>query len=209
MHRKTNLVEMTYVTISKEEQLKAEAILSAQKLFQQFGLHKTTMEDIAKAMGRGKSTLYYYYKSKDEIFNEVVKHEIVEVFKKTKLAIDKVDTAEEKLKVYFSISLKAVKSKAILYKVIRGELLDNITQVSVLLKKFNTQEVQSIKEILILGINNEEFTILLNDEVDLFAYSVVSALRSLAFDMVLEEKFPNWDERLNGLTDIIIRGIKK
>jgi AcrR family transcriptional regulator len=153
--------------------------------------------------------LYYYYKSKDEIFNEVVKHEIVEVFKKTKLAIDKVDTAEEKLKVYFSISLKAVKSKAILYKVIRGELLDNITQVSVLLKKFNTQEVQSIKEILILGINNEEFTILLNDEVDLFAYSVVSALRSLAFDMVLEEKFPNWDERLNGLTDIIIRGIKK
>ena len=48
--------------ITKEEQLREESITAAQKLFQQYGLHKTTMEDIAKAMGRGKSTLYYYYK---------------------------------------------------------------------------------------------------------------------------------------------------
>ena len=130
MYRKTNLVEMTYITLSKEEQLKEESIQAAKKLFRQFGLHKTTMEDIAKAMGRGKSTLYYYYKSKDEIFIEVIMQEIEEVFKTTKNAIDKVVTAEEKLKIYFSVSLKAVKSKAILYKIIRGEVCynSNITE---------------------------------------------------------------------------------
>ena len=45
-----------------------ERILSAAKnLFSRFGLEKTTMEDIAKAAGKGKSSLYYYFKSKEEV----------------------------------------------------------------------------------------------------------------------------------------------
>ncbi|OYW78704.1 MAG: TetR family transcriptional regulator, partial [Sphingobacteriia bacterium 32-37-4] len=45
----------------KEEIFKEDIIREAQKLFQAYGLKKTTMEDIAKALGKGKSTLYYYY----------------------------------------------------------------------------------------------------------------------------------------------------
>ena len=58
--------------MEKEEIIVRETIESAKKLFQQFGLHKTTMEDIAKSAGKGKSTLYYYFKSKDEIFDKVI-----------------------------------------------------------------------------------------------------------------------------------------
>jgi len=208
LHRKTKLVEMDYKVLSKEELLKGEAILAAQKLFQQYGFHKTTMEDIAKAMERGKSTLYYYYKSKDEIFNAVITQEIADVYKITKKAIEKVDTAEEKLKVYFSASLKAVKGRAILYKILKGEVLENLEQINILIKKFNTQEVQSIKEIMMLGIENKEFVETLKPDIDLLAYSTVSALRSLAVDLITEDKFPDWDERLNVIISIILKGIK-
>ncbi|WP_461492021.1 TetR/AcrR family transcriptional regulator, partial [Pontibacter sp. HJ8] len=51
----------------KDEAIKTEILNEAQKLFRHFGWTKTTMEDIAKATGKGKSTLYYYYKSKDDI----------------------------------------------------------------------------------------------------------------------------------------------
>jgi AcrR family transcriptional regulator len=50
----------------KEEIFKEDIIREAQKLFQTYGLKKTTMEDIAKALGKGKSTLYYYYQSKEQ-----------------------------------------------------------------------------------------------------------------------------------------------
>jgi len=195
--------------ITKEEQLREESITAAQKLFQQYGLHKTTMEDIAKAMGRGKSTLYYYYKSKEEIFDAVIMREIDEVFKKTRNAIDKVITAEDKIKVYFSISIKTAKSKVNLYKIIRGEILENLFQVNTLVKKFNTREVQTVKEMLLLGINNKEFTPSLKEDVDLLAYSAVSALRSLTVDLAIKDKFPNWDERLNILVDLLIKGLRK
>ncbi len=42
--------------LTKEAIIRGEVIATAQKLFQKFGFSKTTMEDIAKAMGRGKST---------------------------------------------------------------------------------------------------------------------------------------------------------
>lgn len=208
MYANTKTVEMSLLNYSKEELLRDEIIRAAQKLFKQFGLQKTTMEDIAKSMGRGKSTLYYYYKSKDEIFDAVIQQEINEVFEKTKGAVTKAISAEEKLKTYFSITLKAVKGKANLYKIVRGEIGDNSSHVRSLIKKFNTREIQIVREILLLGISNNEFNQSIEEDIDLLAYSAVSAVRSLAIDLVIDDKFPNWDERLNVVINILIKGIK-
>lgn len=51
--------------------------------------------------------------------------------------------------------------------------------------------------------------VLLADGVDLASYSIVSALRSLALDPAIEEKFPNWDERLNALMVLLLKGLSK
>ena len=51
-------------------------IAAATTLFSRFGLDKTTMEDIAKAAKKGKSSLYYYFKSKEQVFAEVIRKEI-------------------------------------------------------------------------------------------------------------------------------------
>lgn len=199
---------MYSVRLSKEEQLREEIVQTAQQLFQQFGLHKTTMEDIAKAMRRGKSTLYYYFKSKDEVFEAVILKEIDELFLNTHSAVEKLNCAEEKLKTHFSVSAKTMKRKVNLYKIVRGEMIESLTQVKNLTMKFNGREIQSVKEILLIGIGNGEFSASLKEDVDILAYSAVSAMRSLTFDLATEEKFPNWDERLSLLISIFIKGLK-
>jgi AcrR family transcriptional regulator len=68
--------------VAKDDIIKDDILKEAQKLFQQFGVKKTTMEDIAKAMGKGKSTLYYYYCSKEDIFDAVITKEMDEVFER-------------------------------------------------------------------------------------------------------------------------------
>ena len=50
-------------TANKEEIVKA-----AQHVFARYGFRKTTMEEIASEAHRAKSSLYYYFKSKDEVF---------------------------------------------------------------------------------------------------------------------------------------------
>ena len=61
--------------ITKDDSMVREILSTAKNLFAQHGLKKTTMEDIANAMGKGKSTLYYYFPGKIEIFEAVVDEE--------------------------------------------------------------------------------------------------------------------------------------
>jgi AcrR family transcriptional regulator len=200
---------MSNLKLTKEEQVKDEAIRAAQKLFQQFGLAKTTMEDIAKAMGRGKSTLYYYYKSKDEIFDAVIGSEIEEVFQKIQSGVAKAGTAEEKLQRYITISFKAMKSKVNLYNTVREELHNDFSEVHRLIRKFNTSEVNAVKEILLFGVKNGEFGSSIEDEIDLVSYLIVNAFRSLTVDLVIESKFPNSDQKLTALVNMLIKALKK
>ena len=47
---------------------KKNIINGALKVFNQLGIEKTTMDEIAVESGFGKATLYYYFHSKDEVF---------------------------------------------------------------------------------------------------------------------------------------------
>lgn len=54
--------------VDKKEK-KDQIILSAIKVFVEKGFEKTTVNDIAQAVGIGKGTIYEYFKSKEEIID--------------------------------------------------------------------------------------------------------------------------------------------
>jgi len=57
--------------MSKKELVKEKIGRSAMQCFAKFGLDKTTLDDIAQAVGLNKASLYYYYRNKEDIFIEV------------------------------------------------------------------------------------------------------------------------------------------
>ena len=68
------------------------------------------MEDIAKAIGKGKSTLYYYYKSKSEVFQDVIIREADEVINSV-LRQHKGFFSSGKLQIYLQFSFDTLKVK--------------------------------------------------------------------------------------------------
>jgi len=215
LYDKTFLVEKFMST--KEETIQNEVITTAQRLFQKYGYSKTTMEDIAKAMGRGKSTLYYYYKSKDEIFEAVILKEADEVVHEILEATKQKTTAEDKLKAYLTTSLESIKVKMNLYEAIRKELLDsedisfNQKNMRIPIMQYNAREIEVVKDILLLGLKNKEFTTSISENVDLIAYTVITALRSIAMDLALNEKdlHPFFEiDKMNIMITILLRGLK-
>lgn len=196
-------------TITKEDRVREDILNAAQKLFQQYGLRKTNMEDIAKRTGKGKSTLYYYYKSKEEIFDEVVRREACQVFAETQKAIAESSSAEEKLEVYFLTSIKMVQEKVNLYNIVRNEFVDeNISRVRGLIKKMNLDDIETVKGILQLGIDNKEFMPEIAKEIDLISYIIVSATRSILIDLAIDAPVPGWDLRSKILVNLFIKGFK-
>ncbi|MBS1745874.1 MAG: TetR/AcrR family transcriptional regulator [Bacteroidetes bacterium] len=57
--------------MTKKENIKRKIGEAAMQCFSRYGLEKTTLDDIAKGVGLKKSSLYYYYKNKEDIFVEL------------------------------------------------------------------------------------------------------------------------------------------
>jgi AcrR family transcriptional regulator len=60
--------------VNKEE-YRLKIIFTASRIFSRHGFKNTTMDEISRALKKGKSSIYYYYGSKEEIFEAVVKYE--------------------------------------------------------------------------------------------------------------------------------------
>ncbi len=124
MYLKTKLVEKSN-DMNKDEKVKFEILEAARKVFQKWGINKTTMEDIAAESGKGKSTLYYYFKSKHEIFEEIAQNEIQKI---SNIALNKINlvmSPKEKLKNYLTSTLTELKNTVSLYPLVMGEVKGN------------------------------------------------------------------------------------
>src|SRR5690554_1784783 len=109
----------------KDEEVKKAIHDAARRVFQKWGLNKTTMEDIAHEAGKGKSTLYYYYKSKEEIFESVIVKEFSDIVDKAKAGADEIVSAKEKLIKYITTILAEIKKTVSIFPIVKGEIKGN------------------------------------------------------------------------------------
>ncbi|HEY9048766.1 MAG TPA: TetR/AcrR family transcriptional regulator [Ohtaekwangia sp.] len=195
--------------MTKDEAIRAEVLKAARTLFQRYGFLKTTMEDIAKAAGKGKSTLYYYYASKDEIFDAVMKEDMEEVLGLTDTAIEKAPTAEEKLKTFTVNRIKLLMQKAALYSVIFGEISNNPNLIKKIKKTFEAREQQVLKNILQLGIANKEFKPIDERDLDDLAYVMLYAFRGIEMGLIEDNRIKKIGDRLEIILGLLANGFKK
>jgi AcrR family transcriptional regulator len=194
--------------ISKDDVVLKEIISGARTLFEKFGLKKTTMEDIAKEVGKGKSSLYYYFPSKYEIFEAVVDQEITELFSIAQKAVDKAPTAKEKLKAYIKVRLNKINKLGNLSQVVKNDLMDNMSVVFNIKKKHEINQVNMIKGIIMTGIEKGEFKKIKEPEVCLMAYLFAATFRGISVP-VCTQTFPDLTQNADDIVEIMVEGIGK
>ncbi|MCS7257983.1 MAG: TetR/AcrR family transcriptional regulator, partial [candidate division WOR-3 bacterium] len=132
------------VEVKKEQILKA-----AGEVFARYGLSKTTIEDIAKAAGVGKSSIYYYFENKDEIFKAVIEEQVRAVQEKIKKAIETADNPIDKLKTFAVTRMKCFREVAHVYEhVFKEEYLKHYEYILNIRKAYDEAELQLLKSIL-------------------------------------------------------------
>src|ERR1700761_8601368 len=97
--------------ITKEEEMQRQILQAAKQLFQLHGFRRVTIDDIAKAIGKARSSLYYYYKTKEEILDAVIASEIKELITAITTASSMECTTEGKIKALLVTQLQTVLEK--------------------------------------------------------------------------------------------------
>lgn len=194
-------------SISKDEIVKAAILQAAERVFQKWGLNKTTMEDIAKEAGKGKSTLYYYYKSKEEIFETVIMTLFNEILIKAKKMIQGVNSPKDQLKKYVITTLTEMKNKALVYSIVRNEMQGNKALIDKIKNKFEITEKNFIKDILMQGLQSNEFNFT-KDELDSAAKTIVCIIHALYMYLFLDDN-DNIDinQKINITAKLITSGL--
>jgi len=193
--------------IQKDEIIIQEIVAGARTLFEKFGLKKTTMEDIAKEVGKGKSSLYYYFPSKYEIFEAVVEQEINELFKLAYKAIEKAVTAKDKLKAYTKVRLCKISKLGNLSQVIKNDLMDNMDVVMKIKKKHENTQVKMVREIIAEGVASGEFKKIRSTDIDLLALLFTAAFTGISLPMCSNHQFPDLAQRVDVIVDVMVEGI--
>ena len=70
---------------------------SARKVFARIGVQHATMNDIAEESGKGRRTLYTYFKSKEDVYNAVVEQELDTLISKLESVMNSALTPDQKI----------------------------------------------------------------------------------------------------------------
>lgn len=188
----------------KDDEATLAILEAAKRVFQKWGLNKTTMEDIAREAGKGKSTLYYYFKSKDEILEVVAKSELNNIISKAKSSTADLISSKEKLKKYIATMLIEIKKSTSIYSVVTGEIKGNPEFISRTAKLLNDKEEAIIMEILKEGLESGEFNFFKEAEISKAASVIVGMISGLCMYLF----FDNDDnEMIDIATRLIAEGI--
>jgi len=155
--------------------------------------------DIAHESRKGKSTIYYYFKSKDEIFKAVIDAEAEIRVAAIEAVISKIDDPMLKLKTYVYIRLQTLKQVVNYYEAIKNDLLDQLYFVDDLRTEHFEAEINLIKGMLHEGIGRGVYTI---KNPELTAKTIVTALHGFEVPLILknlpdEDLQKSVDEMLN------------
>ena len=149
------MVERMNESLSKEKE--EQIILAARRVFARYGFSKTTMEDISSEVEMGKASLYYYFPTKENLFQAAIKHEQDEFIKKADSLIQNHTSAGEKLKIYVEERLKFIQELVNLGTLSFNAVHDRHAIFLKMYESFAEREVSIIKKIIREGQSGGEF----------------------------------------------------
>ena len=132
------------MSISKTRQKLVDV---ARQLFAKNGLENTTMNDIALQSGKGRRTLYTYFKSKEEIYYAVIEGELERLSDKLdEVAARKIRPQDKIIELIYT-HLSMIRETVVRNGNLRAEFFRNIWMVEKVRKHFDDAEIELFRKV--------------------------------------------------------------
>lgn len=183
---------------NKKDANRENILKIAREIFSKYGYKKTTLDDIANAVRKGKSSLYYYFKSKEDLFQAVIMKEVEILGYELEIVINRNTDPVDKLRDYILTKMATFRNLANFYHAIENDVtaVGFIDDVKL---KYEQDEIRMIKRILIEGVRKNEFEIY---DFNLAAIGITTAIKGLEMPLAAGNYS---DVNLERSVDIILK----
>ncbi|WP_158799087.1 TetR/AcrR family transcriptional regulator [Pedobacter sp. L105] len=198
----------------KDDIVQEQIIQSAQTLFLVHGFNKVNMDDLAKAIGKGRSSLYYYYKNKEEIFIAVMDIAIRKMITEIRESVELASTIEKKIGAFYLTRLRLAKRRKELYNAadsgMDSDEMSRYTKVKrIIHKRIFNLESSLLTRVLNEAIEKGELKVIPVEELETLVYVLLSSLHGLKREMIIEDDFSGIEITVKVLINALMNGLKK
>ncbi|MBS1660728.1 MAG: helix-turn-helix transcriptional regulator [Bacteroidetes bacterium] len=200
--------------LPKEDLIQQQILQAALQLFQKHGYQKVTMDDVAKAIGKGRSSLYYYYKNKDEVFDAVIDAEITDILAEISRMVDASPTVEKKLHAYGLTKTKISRKRKAFFDALESDMSsDEISRYAqkkqAIQKKIRKEELILLNHVLTEGAQRKEYPTLLPQKQETIIFVFTSSLRGIRNEMQLYNNYTRMEPAIDMLVHMTMQAIKR
>jgi len=188
-----------------EIEVKDKIVISARDFFTRYGFKKTTMDDVAKNIHKAKGVIYYYFKSKEELFHESLAAEVNETKAAINEALSNCTNAADKLKAYVLTRGDYLANAKIYHETIKAEINERYVFVKDILTDFDSYERKLLTEIITEGSKAKSQELAnINSTVNLMLLSI----KSMETPFYLHNEYEKHRETLIELADIVLDALR-
>ena len=189
-----------------KDQTREKILTVAARMFGKYGFQKTTVDEIARTAHKAKGSVYYYFKSKEELFLAVVTQEI-NVLKSglTRVLIDSQD-ATGMIRNYLMNRMILMKDAVNYHESLKADFVADFSFLNDSREDFTRFEIELMKAILDRGVRENKFQI---KDTQATAQVIILAMKAIEIPFYHQHKIAEYEQTIVELLDILIKGLEK
>jgi AcrR family transcriptional regulator len=195
--------------LTREERTRREIVAATRALVERHGFVKVTLEDIAGALGKKKSFLYYYWPDKEAILAAMVEQESVEIDAAILAVLERESSGKDKIGRYILQCHQEITKRLPLISHLRKEIQAKEHGSFALLleqsRRFLHKDIPMLEAILREGVRDKSLRKLSGTEIEAIANFTAMALHGIEYNYVMGAA----DERVEEYLVVAIRTLEK
>jgi len=159
------------------------------------------------ALGKGKSSIYYYFRNKEEIFEAVLEKEVILLKSKLQNAVSRKKHYKGKLKAYILTRMQGIESMLNFYGAIKNEYMSQFEFMERLRAKYDQEDISNVQIILEEGVEKGEFNI---EDPFLASVAIVTSMKGFEIPLYITgQNGQDMEQRADKLLKMLFNGILK
>ena len=172
------------------------------------GYHQSRMDDIVSKSGLSKGAIYWYYKSKKDVYLDLVNHWVNRYSKSLLELPNKGLSTSKQLKNMFNTFFEQFEKDPIVFKALLEfwSLAGRDSDFNIKLEKVTNKFIGFLEEIIQKGIESGE---LKNVNSKVTAMSIMVVIEGISWFTIFEANNLSAKEYANTVSDFILSGLTK
>jgi len=193
---------------SKQLQRKAQILDAALTVIVQKGYENSRMDDIVASSKMSKGAIYWYYKSKKEIYLSLVNHWVHNYSAVLNHIVDTDRSASDQLRSLFQYFTVQYEKDPVVFKALLEfwSMAGRDPEFNDKLQKVYSEFVNLISTIIQQGMDNGEFK---NLDVDITAMSIMVNIEGIMWFTLFKLKNTSARKYIQTISDFILSGLIK